>query len=333
MQMKNKKVLSVLLAFALLLGTIAVSPAVASAAKQSITLDQTKLILYPGETETISVKSVKGLKSTAVKFSSSDKGVATVTSAGKVKAKSAGTAKITATSKKNKSVTAVCKVKVRETPAVQQVILKTDSATVYLNETVQITVKNVKGASTKDVTFSSSNESVATVDSTGLVTGIAVGSATITVQSVRNSKLKAEFQVTVEEDKSLTYEDFDVSGLYNGGATYDGVTYPNFLDYRAAGGKSTHFIAYTAGGDSYVDADIDYKTYRGIGLGSTYEEVIEAYGAYAWELDSSGYTANNTPEHTAVKEIYYVYPDNTAKIGFAFDQNNTVMKIAYQMHK
>lgn len=327
MQMKNKKVLSVLLAFALLLGTIAVSPAVASAAKQSITLDQTKLVLYPGETETISVKSVKGLKSTAVKFSSSDKGVATVTSAGKVKAKSAGTAKITATSKKNKSVTAVCKVKVRETPAVQQVILKTDSATVYLNETVQITVKNVKGASTKDVTFSSSNESVATVDSTGLVTGIAVGSATITVQSVRNSKLKAEFQVTVEEDKSLTYEDFDVSGFSGGGVVYNGVTYPNFLDYRAAGAKTTWYVAYTD------EDDLDYKTCRGIGLGSTFEEVIEAYGTYAWELDCSSYTADNTPEHTAVKEIYYVYPDNTAKIGFAFDQNNTVMKIAYQMHK
>lgn len=330
MQMKNKKVLSVLLAFALLLGTIAVSPAVASAAKQSITLDQTKLVLYPGETETISVKSVKGLKSTAVKFSSSDKGVATVTSAGKVKAKSAGTAKITATSKKNKSVTAVCMVKVRESPAVQQVILKTDSATVYLNKTVQITVKNVKGASTKDVTFSSSNASVATVDSTGLVTGIAVGSATITVQSVRNSKLKAEFQVTVEEDKSLTYEDFDVSGFSGGGVVYNGVTYPNFLDYRAAGAKTTWYVAYTEDDED----DLGYKTYRGIGLGATFEEVIEAYGTYAWELDCSSYTADNTPEHTAVNEIAYQYLEKpTAQLVFVFDQNNTVMKIEFHMYK
>ena len=55
-------------------------------------------------------------------------------------------------------------------------------------------------ASNKGVTWESSNEDVATVDSSGNVTAIAIGEATITATSVGNKDKKAECVVTVGEE-------------------------------------------------------------------------------------------------------------------------------------
>jgi len=52
-------------------------------------------------------------------------------------------------------------------------------------------------ASDKRITWSSSNESVATVNDSGEVTGIALGTAVITVTSVYNSNIKTDIEVTV----------------------------------------------------------------------------------------------------------------------------------------
>ena len=52
----------------------------------------------------------------------------------------------------------------------------------------------------KDVTWSSSNERVVTVDENGVLKGLAVGKATITAQSIQpSSKVKAQIQVTVNQ--------------------------------------------------------------------------------------------------------------------------------------
>lgn len=66
--------------------------------------------------------------------------------------------------------------------AVTGVVLNPESSSVEIGSTVQLseTVSPVD-ASDKSVTFSSSDELVATVDSSGLVTGVAEGTATITV--------------------------------------------------------------------------------------------------------------------------------------------------------
>ena len=63
-----------------------------------ITLEKKKATIAVGKTATVKVKSYKGISRKGVKFASSNKKVATVSSKGKVTAKKAGTATITVTS-------------------------------------------------------------------------------------------------------------------------------------------------------------------------------------------------------------------------------------------
>lgn len=82
--------------------------------KSSITLKKTSDTIKVGESTTIKVKSTKGLSSKKVKYSTSNKSIATVSSNGKVTGKKAGNATITVTSAVNKKVVAKFKVTVKE---------------------------------------------------------------------------------------------------------------------------------------------------------------------------------------------------------------------------
>ena len=84
------------------------------------------------------------------------------------------------------------------TVQVTDVSLDKTSTSLVEDDTEQLSATvNPSDASNKNVTWSSSNESVATVSTTGLVTAIAVGKATITVTTVDGS-----FQSTCEIDVS-----------------------------------------------------------------------------------------------------------------------------------
>lgn len=73
--------------------------------------------------------------------------------------------------------------------AVTGVTLTPATASVEVDATVQLTATVAPDdAYVQDVTFSSSDETKATVDATGLVTGVAVGSATVTVTTVDGEK-------------------------------------------------------------------------------------------------------------------------------------------------
>lgn len=100
-----------------------------------------------------------------------------------------GTVKVTATSNNNASATQSCLISVN-TIAVDGISLSDTSATLYKGSWKQLSaVITPSGAADPAVTWSSSNESVATVDSTGKVTavgipsGVSYGEAVITAQS------------------------------------------------------------------------------------------------------------------------------------------------------
>ena len=166
-------------------------------AVESVTLDKSSLELTEGETATLTA-TVKPDNATnkTVMWSSDKTSVATVDANGKITAVSEGTATITA---KAGDKTATCSVTVKKnTVAVESVTLDKSSLELTEGETATLTA-SVKpdNATNKTVTWSSSNQSVATVDQNGTVTAVAEGSATITAKAGDKS---ATCTVTVKKN-------------------------------------------------------------------------------------------------------------------------------------
>jgi len=117
-----------------------------------------------------------------ITWSTSNASVATVNSSGVVNAIAAGAATITATCA-GKSGTAAITVTAAP-PVVTTVTVAPSSASIVAgnNTTLQATVKDANGnvMTGQTITWSTSNTSVATVNASGVVTGIAAGAATIT---------------------------------------------------------------------------------------------------------------------------------------------------------
>lgn len=96
--------------------------------------------------------------------------------------------------------------KVTVTTKVEGITLDKTEGILNVGNTVTITATVAPEEATNPaVTWSSSDESVATVDETGKITAVATGNATITATSNSNSDVNATYDVTVEEKKTSTY--------------------------------------------------------------------------------------------------------------------------------
>ena len=145
-----------------------------------------------------------------VTWASSDKTVATVSSKGVVTGKKAGTANITCTGANGASAT--CKVTVI-TP-VSGVTLSEKSITIAAGETKKLTATVAPdNASDKSVTWTSSNNKVATVSDTGEITAVAGGKCTVTVTTTSGAKT-ASCNVSVTQSVSGIHFENARLGLY-----------------------------------------------------------------------------------------------------------------------
>lgn len=197
---RSKKMFTVMLALC-----VALSMAMASVTANAATKKPKKIYLKATSTTVdikgkvkVSVYKVKPSKaSKSVKWKSSNKKVATVSKSGYVTGKKKGTVKITATSKKNKKAKKTIKIKVKDLKA-KSVTMSKKSAILFPNDktTLKATVKGSAGFYNQGVTWKSSNTSVATVTSKGIVTAKKAGKATITATEKGGSK-KATCAVTV----------------------------------------------------------------------------------------------------------------------------------------
>ena len=220
---------------------------------ESVTLPST-LTLTVGQDSTLTpVITPSDAKPKSTSWASDAPGIASVdASSGKISAKSAGTAKITVTI--DGKVSNVCTVTVNQgNVAVTGVKLDKSTAAVNVNGTTQLTATvEPSNAANKSVTWTSSNNNIATVDANGKVTGKAVGSATIQVTTT-DGKKTASCTVTVTQgsvatitysvavDKTLT---LNASDFYN---VCTGV-YGNGLDYvkfDKNSSKGTLYFNYT----------------------------------------------------------------------------------------
>ena len=148
-----------------------------------------------------------------VTWSTSNGSVATVNSTGLVTAVAAGTATITVTTQDGgKTDVSVITV----TVPVTGVTLSPATATKNVGGTQQLTATVApSNATNKTVTWSTSNGSVATVNSTGLVTAIAAGTATITATTQDGGKTDTSVITVLTASNGiqiLQAEDATVSG-------------------------------------------------------------------------------------------------------------------------
>ena len=173
-----------------------------------VILDKEVLTMVVGETETL-VANVRPDDATdkTVTWSTSDASVATVAD-GVVTALAAGTATITAKAG-DKEATCVVTVE-KKVIAVSGIALDQTAATLTEGETLTLKATvSPDDATDKTVTWTSSNESVATVDNNGVVTAVAAGTATITATA---GDYSATCVVTVE---SKVVDGIDNSEIIN----------------------------------------------------------------------------------------------------------------------
>ncbi|MCR3760246.1 Ig domain-containing protein [Clostridium felsineum] len=177
----------------------------------SISLDKTSLDVNVGETNTLNALIVPNdITNKAVIWVSSDPSIATVDKDGKVTAIKKGTATITATTQDGSNLSASCTVNVK------------DSATISLNKsTDSINIGGIDNlvatvnSSDVGVTWTSSDNSIVTVDKDGKITGIKAGQATITATTADgktvacvvtvNSSDKAVLSITMTNGQTKQY--------------------------------------------------------------------------------------------------------------------------------
>ena len=168
-----------------------------------VTLNKSTLSLNVGASETLTATIAPAdATNQNVTWKSSDAAVATVDANGKVTGVKAGTATITVTTEDG-GKTATCAVTVKaNTVAVTGVTLNKSTLTLKVgaSETLTATIAPAD-ATNKNVTWASSDAAVATVDASGKVTGVAKGTATITVTTVDGGKT-ATCTVTVKDDQA-----------------------------------------------------------------------------------------------------------------------------------
>ena len=176
-----KKVLASALAAAMVVTAFPVTNAEAATKAK---LSATKATIYVGQSKTIKVTLPKGAKITSVK--SSKKAVATVKKSGKkvvVKAVKAGKAKVTVkvTPKKGKATNLKATITVKN-----EAIRVSGDSVVAVGATT--TLKTATAPKNATVTFKSSDDTIATVDEKGVVTGVKAGKVTITATAGKASK-------------------------------------------------------------------------------------------------------------------------------------------------
>ena len=167
---------------------------------ESVSLDKTSLELTEGDKATLTATVLpENASNKNVAWSSSDEKVATVSASGEVTAVTPGKAAITVTTEDGAKTTK-CEVTVsKRIYPVESVSLDKTSLELTEGDKATLTATVLPdNATNKNVSWASSDEKVATVSTTGEVTAIAPGKATITVATEDGNKT-AKCEVTVNK--------------------------------------------------------------------------------------------------------------------------------------
>ena len=152
-------------------------------------------------------------------WTTDDESIATVDAKGQITAVSKGTTTVHAESMDGNGAKADCQVIVVD--PVQSIVLSETRLNLIATVNQQIIAEVLpEDATNKKLVWSSSNEKVATVDQTGLISPVAKGTCVITAETVDGSGVKAQANISVKEYDvifldskpiTVTYETFDMS--------------------------------------------------------------------------------------------------------------------------
>ena len=167
-------------------GKTATIPVYVTKQIDSIQIDNPKVTLNVGqqETLTVTINPSNTTFSKKITWSSSDDSIASVNENGTVTARKAGVVTITAKSSNNLTSTSVITV----TNSITSIYLSKTNLSLSVNEsqTVTATVNPSDTPDDKTLTWSSNDNSIASVDQNGKITAKKIGSAIITVKSSNN---------------------------------------------------------------------------------------------------------------------------------------------------
>ena len=193
-----------------------------------LTMSETTLAMNSGTTAQLTVTATPAdAANPAVTWVSSDTSVATVDANGVVTAVAGGTCTITATATDGSGKTASCTVNV--TQMVTSITLSESRLLLGLDDYKKLTATVLPAnAANQKVTWSSSDESVAEVTSTGGVAAVGHGTCTITCTAQDGSGVSASIQVVVAEVVTVNGVSFNMikveGGTFQmgGNGEYDG---------------------------------------------------------------------------------------------------------------
>lgn len=152
----------------------------------SISLNKTQETLKVGQTSQLTtlINPTNATYGTAITYSSSNSAIASVSTSGLITAVSVGTATITAKSANNQIAQCVVTIQSTGIP-VTSILLNTNNKVMNINETYQLTATTypLNANVNKSLTWKSSDDTIATISNTGLITAKKEGTATITVQN------------------------------------------------------------------------------------------------------------------------------------------------------
>jgi uncharacterized protein YjdB len=168
----------------------------------NIEFDMSTMTLEEGKSQILSV-TVKPDNATdkTVTWSSDNTNIATVDSEGKVTAVTAGKATITCTANDGSGVKATCEVTV--TSVVKSIELPA-TMTVAAGQTVTLTPTLTPADAVTTLTWSSDDETIATVNSEGVVTGVKKGQTFINVETDNGKTAYCKLTVVPGEPVSIT---------------------------------------------------------------------------------------------------------------------------------
>ena len=181
-----------------------------------IHLNTTQLSMYVGQTATLTASVFPTNACDVVGWISSNTSVATVDQNGTVFANEPGTSTIIATTRDGSNLSASCIVTVEQ--LVTSIEFSEQNKILNVGESFMLSPTILpENASNKSVTWSSSNPTVASVDSLGNVTALKRGTTTITATTNDGSNLSASCVVTVVQPvMGITLNENSHTLKYNG---------------------------------------------------------------------------------------------------------------------